>query len=83
MKKRFVIRDIQSYIHQGHSNADFSAHLKSDTPFAWYGGYSDEVIDFELNLLAEKYRGGREEEFDIVARSQVDVLFWAMFARAL
>ena len=77
------VRDIQSYIHQGHSKADFSAHLKSDTPFAWYGGYSDEVIDFAFNLLAKKYREGREEEFDIVARSQVEVLFWAMFARAL
>jgi glyoxylase-like metal-dependent hydrolase (beta-lactamase superfamily II) len=77
------IRDIQSYIHQGHSKADFSAHLKSDTPYAWYGGYSDEVIDFATNLLKEKYREGREEEFDIVARSHVEVLFWAMLARAL
>ncbi|MCX4026892.1 MBL fold metallo-hydrolase [Endozoicomonas sp. SM1973] len=77
------IRDIQSYIHQGHSKADFSNHLKSNTPFAWYAGYSDEVIDFATSLLAEKYREGREEEFDIVARSHVEVLFWAMLARAL
>lgn len=77
------IRDIQSYIHQGHSKADFSTHLKSDTPYAWYGGYSDEVIDFATNLLREKYREGREEEFDIVARSHVEILFWAMLARAL
>ena len=77
------IRDIQSYIHQGHSKTDFSPHLKSDTPFAWYGGYGDEVIDFATNLLNKKYREGREEEFDIVARSHVEVLFWAMFARAL
>lgn len=77
------IRDIQSYIHQGHSKADFSVHLKGDTPFAWYGSYGDEVIDFATNLLAKKYREGREEEFDIVARSHVEVLFWAMFARAL
>ncbi len=77
------IRDIQSFIHQGHAKADFSAHLKSDTPFAWYGGYSDEVIDFATKLLMEKYREGREEEFDIVARSHVEALFWAMFARAL
>ncbi|MBY4679129.1 MBL fold metallo-hydrolase [Marinobacterium arenosum] len=77
------IRDIQNYIHQGHANADFSAHLKSDTPFAWYAGYSDEVIDFATDLLAKKYREGREEEFDIVARSHVKVMFWAMLARAL
>lgn len=77
------IKDIQTYIHQGHSEADFSAHLKSDTPYAWYGGYSDEVIDFAVSLLTKKYRKGREEEFDIVARSHVKVLFWAMFARAL
>ena len=77
------IRDIQNYIHQGHAKADFSAHLKSDTPYAWYGGYSDEVIDLATKLLSKKYREGREEEFDIVGRSHVKVLFWAMFARAL
>ena len=77
------VRDIQSYIHQGHSKADFSVYLRSESPFAWYGGYSDEVINFATNLLSIKYRKGREEEFDIVARSHVEVLFWAMFARNL
>ena len=77
------IADTQKYLHQGFSTADFSIHLKSDTPSAWYAGYANEVIDSAHKLLAKKYRKGREEEFDIVGRSHVEVLFWAMYARAL
>ncbi len=32
-------------------------------------------------LLAKKYRKGREEEFDIVGKSHVEVFYWAMFTR--
>lgn len=77
------IADVQNYIHQGFSKSDFSAHLKGDSPFEWYEGYTNEIIDFAHNQMANKYRIGREKEFDIVAKSHVRVMFWAMFARAL
>ncbi len=77
------IQDVQTYIREGLSGADFAEHFKGESPFAWYSGYTNEVIDFALTKLAKKYRKGREEEFDIVARSHVRVMFWAMFARAL
>jgi glyoxylase-like metal-dependent hydrolase (beta-lactamase superfamily II) len=77
------IIDVQSYIHQGLAKADFSKHFKGESPFSWYAGYANEVIDFAHAKMAEKYRKGREEEFDIVAKSHVRVMFWAMFARAL
>ena len=77
------IKDVQKYIHQGLAKAEFSKHFKGDSPFAWYAGYTNEIIDFAVSQMAEKYRKGREEEFDIVAKSHVRVMFWAMFARAL
>lgn len=77
------IADVQSAIHQGLGKASFAQHFKGESPFSWYAGYTNEVIDFALAKMAEKYRKGREEEFDIVARSHVRVMFWAMFARAL
>ncbi len=77
------VADVQNFIHQGFPLADFSTHLKGDTPFAWYQGYSNQIIDFAHKQLAKKYRKGREKEFDIVAESHVRVMFWAMFARAL
>ena len=77
------IRDVQTYIRDGLAKADFSKHLKSDTPFAWYAGFANDVIEYAHQQLADKYREGREEEFDIVARSHVEVMFWAMLARAL
>ncbi len=83
---RFVqtyIADVQDYIHEGFAKADFSVHLKGETPFEWYGGYSDEIIDHAHKRMADKYRKGREQVFDIVARSHIRVMFWAMFARAL
>jgi glyoxylase-like metal-dependent hydrolase (beta-lactamase superfamily II) len=77
------IADVQLYIHQGLSKADFSIHFKGDSPFEWFAGYSDEIIDFAHKKMAIKYRSGREKEFDIVAKSHVRVMFWAMFARGL
>jgi len=77
------IADIQNYIHQGFAKAKFSTHLKGDTPFEWYGGYSDEIINYAHKKMADKYRKDREKVFDIVAKSHVRVMFWAMFARAL
>ena len=74
------IADIQKYLHLGFSKANFSVYLKSGTPFARYAGYSNEVIDIAHKLLAKKYRKGREEEFDIVGKTHVEVLFWAMYA---
>ena len=77
------IADVQSYTHQGLAKVDFSKHLKGDSPFEWYAGYTDEIINFAHQEMAKKYRTGREKEFDIVAKSHVRVMFWAMFARAL
>jgi len=77
------ILDVQTYIHQGLEKADFIQHFEGESPFSWYAGYTNEVIDFALAKMADKYRKGREEEFDIVAKSHVRVMFWAMFARAL
>ncbi len=73
------IADIREYLGRGFSKADFSVHIKGDSPYAWFHGYRDEVIDFAHELLAEKYREGKEEEFDIVARTHVESFYWAMF----
>ncbi|MCF6442877.1 MBL fold metallo-hydrolase [Pseudoalteromonas luteoviolacea] len=77
------IIDVQNFIRQGLEKTDFSKHFKGESPFTWYAGYTNEIIDFAHKKMAEKYRKGREEEFDIVAYSHVRVMFWAMFARAL
>ena len=77
------IADVQDYIHQGYSESDFSVHLEGESPFEWYDGYTNEIIDFAHQKMASKYRSGREKEFDIVAKSHVTVMFWAMYARAL
>ena len=77
------ILDVQKYIHEGLAKANFSDHFKGESPFSWYAGYTNKIIDFAHAKMAEKYRKGREEEFDIVAKSHVRVMFWAMFARAL
>lgn len=77
------IRDVQTFIHEGLAKAQFAEHFKGESPFSWYAGYTNEIIDFAHVKMAEKYRKGREEEFDIVAKSHVRVMFWAMFARAL
>ncbi len=44
-------------------------------------GYKVEVIDFTHELLAKKYRKGREQEFDIVGKTHVEAFYWAMFTR--
>ena len=80
---QIYMKDIQDFIHQGFPKANFAKHLKNDSPFSWYAGYTDEIINFAHAQLSKKYREGREEEFDIVAKSHVEALFWAMFARAL
>lgn len=77
------IDDVQNFIHLGLAQADFAENFKGESPFSWYAGYTNDVIDFATAKLANKYRKGREEEFDIVGRSHVRVMFWAMFARAL
>jgi glyoxylase-like metal-dependent hydrolase (beta-lactamase superfamily II) len=75
------IADIREYLGRGFSKADFSGHINGDLPYAWFDGYKVEVIDFAHSLLAEKYRKGREEEFDIVGKTHVETIYWAMFTR--
>ena len=75
------IADIREYLGKGFSTLNFSDHIKGDLPYAWFDGYKVEVIDFAHKLLAEKYRKGREEEFDIVGKTHVEVFYWAMFTR--
>ncbi len=75
------IADIREYLGKGFSTFNFSDHIKGDSPYAWFDGYKVEVIDFAHDLLAGKYRKGREEEFDIVGRTHVEVFYWAMFTR--
>jgi len=75
------IADIREYLGKGFSTLNFSDHIKGDLPYAWFAGYKVEVIEFAHKLLAEKYRKGREEEFDIVSESHVEVFYWAMFTR--
>jgi len=75
------IADIREYLGKGFSTLDFSDHIKGDLPYAWFNGYKVEVIEFAHKLLAEKYRKGREEEFDIVGKTHVEVFYWAMFTR--
>ncbi len=75
------IADIREYLGKGFSEANFSDHIKGDSPYAWFNGYKVEVIEFAYELLAKKYRKGREVEFDIVGKSHVEVFYWAMFTR--
>ncbi len=75
------IADIREYLGRGFSTFNFSDHIKGDSPYGWFDGYKVEVIEFAHKLLAEKYRKGREEEFDIVSMSHVEVFYWAMFTR--
>jgi len=75
------IADIREYLGNGFLKSDFSDHLSGDLPYAWFDGYKVEVIDVAHELLAKKYRKGREEEFDIVSRSHIETFFWAMFTR--
>ncbi len=75
------IADIREYLGNGFSQANFPAPIKGDVPYAWFNGYKVEVIEFATELLAKKYRKGREVEFDIVGKTHVEVFFWAMFTR--
>ena len=56
---RDYIQDVQAYIHQGLEKADFLEHFKGESPFSWYAGYTNDVIDFAVNKMAEKYRKGQ------------------------
>ena len=75
------IADIREYLGTGFARFDFSDHTKGDFPYAWFNGYKVEVIDFAHELLARKYRNGREQEFDIVGKTHVEAFYWAMFTR--
>ncbi len=75
------IVDIREYLGRGFSKFNFSDHIKGDLPYAWFDGYKVEVIDFAHELLAKKYRKGREQEFDIVGKTHVEAFYWAMFTR--
>ncbi len=75
------IADIREYLGKSFSNSNFSDHIKGDSPYAWFDGYKVEVIGNAHALLAKKYRKGREEEFDIVGKTHVEVFYWAMFTR--
>ena len=75
------IADIREYLGRSFSKFNFSDHIKGDLPYAWFNGYKIEVIDFAHELLARKYRKGREQEFDIVGKTHVEAFYWAMFTR--
>ncbi len=75
------IADIREYLGKGFSELSFSDHIRGDVPYAWFDSYKVEVIDFAHGLLAKKYRKGREDEFDIVGKTHVEVFYWAMFTR--
>jgi glyoxylase-like metal-dependent hydrolase (beta-lactamase superfamily II) len=75
------IADIREYLGTGFSKFDFSDHIKGNLPYAWFDGYKVAVIDFAHELLARKYRTGREQEFDIVGKTHVEAFYWAMFTR--
>lgn len=73
--------DIREYLDRGFSQSNFSDHIQGDSPYGWFDSYKVEVIDFAHDLLAKKYRRGREEEFDIVGKTHVEAFYWAMFTR--
>ena len=75
------IVDIREYLGKSFSKSNFSDHINGDSPYAWFDGYKAEVIGYAHELLAKKYRKGREEEFDIVGKTHVEVFYWAMFTR--
>ena len=75
------IADIREYLGKSFSNSNFSNHIKGDSPYAWFDGYKVEVIGNAHEMLAKKYRKGREEEFDIVGKTHVEVFYWAMSTR--
>ena len=75
------IADIKSFLGKGFSEIKFEDSIKPGTPYAWFEGYKDGVVGVALKLLANKYRPGREGEFDTVAKSHIETIFWSMFVR--
>ena len=75
------IADIKSFLGEGFGQINFEDSIKPGTPYAWFEGYKDGVVGVALKLLADKYRSGREEEFDTVAKSHIETIFWSMFTR--
>jgi len=75
------IADIKAFLGKGFSQIKFEDSIKPGTPYAWFEGYKDAVVDIALNLLTSKYRVGREEEFDLVAKSHLEAIFWSMHIR--
>ncbi|MCH7774166.1 MAG: hypothetical protein IH784_07140, partial [Bacteroidetes bacterium] len=75
------IADIKSFLGKGFSQIKFEDSIKPVTLYAWFEGYKNGVVGVALKLLADKYRPGREEEFDTVAKSHIEAMFWAMYTR--
>jgi len=75
------INDAKAAISEGFGIADFQKGIKEGSPYSWFEAYKDQVVDYAMEIFAKKYRAGREEEFDTVAHSHVEALFWAMFTR--
>ena len=75
------INDAKAAINEGFGIANFQDGIKEGSPYSWFEAYKDQVVDHAMEIFAKKYRAGREEEFDKVAHSHVETLFWAMFTR--
>jgi len=75
------INDAKAAISEGFGIANFQKGLKEGSPYSWFEAYKNQVVDHAMEIFAKKYKAGREEEFDIVAQSHVETLFWAMFTR--
>jgi len=75
------IADTKAFIGKGFSQIKFEDFVKPGFPFAWFINYRDAVVDIALKLLASKYREGREEEFDTLAKSHLEAIFWTNITR--
>jgi len=75
------IGDAKAALGQGFGQTKFENSIKPGSPYAWFEGYKEDVVNIALKILSDKYRSGREEEFDLTAKSHLEGIFWSMYTR--
>ena len=75
------ISDAKAALGQGFGKAKFENSIKPGSPYAWFEGYKEDVVNIALEIFSDKYRSGREEEFDLTAKTHLEGIFWSMYTR--
>ncbi|TDJ04584.1 MAG: MBL fold metallo-hydrolase [Deltaproteobacteria bacterium] len=75
------IADTKAFVGIGFSQIKFEDFVKPGSPYVWFINYKDAIVDVAFKLLASKYREGNEEEFDALAKSHLEAIFWTMITR--